>query len=92
MAARRRSTVVCDVGAIPAPDIATIGVLARLSLGALRDGIELRLRGASAELVDLIALAGLGDVLRVELEREPEDRKEPLRVEEEAELDDPPSV
>jgi ABC-type transporter Mla MlaB component len=89
MSVPRRSTIVCDAGGISAPDVGTINVLARLQLGALRHGFELRLRNAPAELVELIALIGLGDVLCVELKREAENREERLRVEEEGELDDP---
>ncbi len=92
MAVRRRSTIVCDAGAIEAPDVGTIGVLARLQLGAHRHGCEVRLCGASSELVELITLAGLGDVLPVVLQRQTEDREQPLGVEEEAELDDPSGV
>ena len=92
MTVRRRSLIVCDTGAIPAPDVGTIDVLARLQLGAIRQGFELRLRGASAELLELIALAGLSDVLPVELQGQAEDREQRLRVEEEAELDDPPAA
>jgi hypothetical protein len=89
MAVRRRSTIVYDAGGISAPDIGTINVLARLQLGALRHGFELRLRDAPAELVELISLIGLGDVLFVELQGQPEDRKQRLGVEEKRELDDP---
>jgi hypothetical protein len=60
-----RSTIVCDVGEF-LPDAATIDTLARLQLSARRLGLELRLRDASQELQDLLAFAGLGDVLRVE--------------------------
>jgi hypothetical protein len=60
-----RSTIVCDVGSFP-PDAAAIDALARLQLTAKRLGLELRLRHASTELEDLLAFAGLRDVLRVE--------------------------
>jgi hypothetical protein len=60
-----RSTIVCDAGAFP-PDVATIDSLARLQLTARRLGLELRLRHASSELQDLLAFAGLRDVLRIE--------------------------
>jgi hypothetical protein len=60
-----RSTIVCDVGTFP-PDAAAIDTLARLQLNARRLGLELRLRHASNELQDLLAFAGLRDVLRVE--------------------------
>ena len=66
-----RSTIVCDAGAFP-PDVATIDTLARLQLTARRLGLELRLRHASSDLQDLIAFAGLRDVLRVEAGGQPE--------------------
>jgi hypothetical protein len=90
MTGRRPSTIDCDVGALP-PDAATVDVLARLQLAARRLGREVRLRNASGELRDLIAFVGLRDVLRVEPGWEPEEREQPLRVEEERELDDPAS-
>ncbi len=86
----RRSTIVHDVGAISLPHAGTIDALARLQLGALRRGVRLRLRGASAELLELISLFGLSEALPVVLQGQPEDREERLGVEEEAELDDPP--
>lgn len=55
--------VVCDVGAVTDPDCATVDALARLQLTAARLGSELRLRGASDELHELLALAGLCDVV-----------------------------
>ena len=88
-AMRGRSTIVCDAGAIFAPDVGTVDLLARMQLRARRHGFELRIFDASNELVELIGLVGLADVLRVELQGEAEDRKQRLRVEEEAELDDP---
>jgi hypothetical protein len=60
-----RSTIVCDVASL-APDAAAIDTLARLQLTARRVGLELRLRHASSELQDLLAFAGLRDVLRLE--------------------------
>jgi gamma-glutamyl:cysteine ligase YbdK (ATP-grasp superfamily) len=81
-------TLPCQVGALEA-DAATLDLLARLQLAARRLGIEVRLLDASSELRELIAFAGLTCVLRVEVEREPEQREEPLGVEEEGELDDP---
>jgi hypothetical protein len=89
MAVRGRSTIVCDAGAISAPDVGTVDVLARLSLGARRHGFELRLRNASAALLELIAFVGLSDALPLELQGQTEDREQPLGVEEEGELDDP---
>jgi hypothetical protein len=44
-------------------DAATVDALARLQLQAGRHGCRLLLRGASAELVELISFMGLADVL-----------------------------
>jgi len=81
--------IVCDVGSV-APDADTIDTLARLQLHARRLGLELRLRHASRELTELIAFAGLDEVLRVEPEGQAEEREERGRVEEEREFGDPP--
>ena len=70
------------------PTIATVGALARLQLEARRAGLALRIRGAPRELRELIALVGLEDVLPVQPERQPEQREEHGRVEEEGELGD----
>jgi anti-anti-sigma regulatory factor len=80
----------CDVRALPA-DLTTIDVLARLQLAARRCGCELRFCHASAELRRLVELAGLDEVLAVELERQPEEREERLGVEEEGQLGNPPA-
>ena len=88
MCTPRPSTVVCDVGGL-APDAAAIDVLATLQLTARRLGLEIRLRHASSELLELIAFAGLRDVLRVERERQPEQREQRGSVEEEGQLGDP---
>jgi hypothetical protein len=82
------TTIVCDVRSV-APDAAALDALARLQLNARRLGLELRLRHASGGLQELIAFAGLDEVLRLELEGQPEEREERRRVEEERELDDP---
>ncbi|HXZ57266.1 MAG TPA: hypothetical protein VEG40_06770 [Gaiellaceae bacterium] len=81
-------TLPCQVGSLEA-DAATLDLLARLQLAARRLGIEVRLLDASPELLELIAFAGLKYALRVEAERKPEQREEPLDVEEEGQLDDP---
>ena len=70
------------------PTIATVGVLARSALEARRAGVELRIGGVSRDLRLVIAFVGLEDVLRVQLEREPEQGEESSRVEEEGELRD----
>jgi ABC-type transporter Mla MlaB component len=48
-----------DVG----PDAVTVDALARLQLGARRQGCQVRLRGASPGLRELVAFMGLTDVL-----------------------------
>ena len=70
------------------PHLGTVDVLARLALAARRRGVRLRLRRPSHELRELVALAGLGEVLGVEPGGQPEEREEPLGVEEEGELPD----
>jgi hypothetical protein len=54
--------VVCDVRGA-APDAVTVDALARLQLAARRHGCGVRLRHASADLVELIGFMGLADVL-----------------------------
>jgi anti-anti-sigma regulatory factor len=88
MAASTPTTVVLDVSTL-APSVSTIDALARFQLAARRRGQRLRLRQASDELRQLIAFAGLSEVLRVEPRRQSEEREQRLRVEEERELDDP---
>jgi ABC-type transporter Mla MlaB component len=55
--------VVCDVAALRGCDLAVIDVLARLGLTARRLGCALELWGASDALVELIAFAGLQEIL-----------------------------
>lgn len=59
---RGPGTTRCDVGGVE-PDAVTVDALARLQLAARRAGCQVRLANASAELRDLIAFMGLGDVL-----------------------------
>jgi ABC-type transporter Mla MlaB component len=91
MTAPTRSTILCDVQSLAAPDLGSVGALARLQLEARRVGLELRLRSASSELQELIAFAGLDDVLGVEVLRQSEEREERFGVEEERELGDTPA-
>ena len=71
------------------PDFGVIDELARTQLCARRGGYEVRFTDLSDELVALIDLAGLGDVLRVEVRRQSEEREQLRGVEEERELADP---
>ena len=52
----------CEVNGV-APDAVTADALARLQLAAGRRGCQVRLRGASSELLELLAFMGLADVL-----------------------------
>jgi STAS domain-containing protein len=93
---RDTGLVVCDVSALMDPDAATIDALARLQLTARRLGQQLRLRHASSELKDLLALVGLVEALPLCAELGPgrpfgqtEERKQSRGVEERVEPDDP---
>jgi hypothetical protein len=58
-------TLVVDLSGAPAT-AATVDGLARLALSTKRRGRRLRLRHASAELVELIAFMGLSKALGLE--------------------------
>lgn len=77
--------VVCDVGAVASPTLATVQALARAALTARRLGIPFRVTGAPPPLRALLHLVGL-----VELLGEPEEREPPGGVEEGVEPDDLP--
>jgi hypothetical protein len=81
----------CELGALVGANAVTLDALARLQLTARRFGRRIRFRNASAELCELVVLAGLARVLAVEPRRQPEEREQRLGVEEERELDDPPA-
>jgi ABC-type transporter Mla MlaB component len=82
--------LVCDVAALAHPDAGTIEALARLQLTVRRLGRKVQLRHPSRELGELLDLFGLTDVLCVEPGRQPEEREQPLGVEERVEMGDPP--
>ena len=54
--------LLCDVRDVD-PDAVAVDALARLQLAARRHRSRLRLEDASAELLELVAFMGLGDVL-----------------------------
>ena len=87
--------VICDVTALTESDLETVDALARLELAVRRQGARLLLVHARDDLCRLLALAGLrgvvrvGSVLRLERERETEQREKLRGVEEEARPDDP---
>ena len=58
-----------DVEGIDRADAATVDALARVQLALKRAGWEMQIRGASDQLVELIAFMGLAEVLRVEVRR-----------------------
>jgi ABC-type transporter Mla MlaB component len=60
------AVVACDVAAIAAPDLAAVDALARLQLAARRAGGHVEVRGAGDGLRQLLALAGLADVVPVD--------------------------
>jgi anti-anti-sigma regulatory factor len=91
MANPRGKEIVCDVGSLTGPDLGTVDALARLALTLRRLGHELRLRDATSELRELLALTGLLDLLIVEPGGEAEEWEQRLGVEEEGHLDDPPA-
>jgi hypothetical protein len=66
-------------------DLRTVDALARLKLAGMRLGFGVRL-SPTEELVELLELVGLVEVLC-----EPEEREEPLGVEEEGQLGDAPA-
>lgn len=82
--------VVVDCARSEVADLGLVDRLARLGLEARRRGRGLVLRDPSPRLVELIRLCGLAAVLRVEPQRQPKQREQPLGVEEEGDLGDPP--
>jgi ABC-type transporter Mla MlaB component len=89
------TVVLCDLAELSRADMGTVDALARLALRARRMGCLVSLRDASPELRELLALAGLCEILpcsqgsRLEVVGQPEQREEPLRVEEERDAGDP---
>jgi hypothetical protein len=79
----------CDVAHVRCADLATVDALARAALNARRFGARLRVVNETRELDELIAFAGLDEVLFGGRRREAEQRKESLGVEEGGEADDP---
>ena len=78
-----------DVTGLARPDVAAVDALARVQLTARRLGLDVTFCGACPELVELVRLAGLCGVLAlearsgIETRGKPEEREEPLRIEEE---------
>jgi anti-anti-sigma regulatory factor len=83
--------VVCDVGDLVTSDLTALDALARMALTVRRLGRQMLLQGAGPDLTDLVALAGLDGVLRVEPDGQAEQREDPLGVEVVVEANDPPA-
>ena len=79
----------CDLRHVRCAHLGTVGALARAHLNARRQGIHLRALHASPALRELVAFAGLDDVLLGRDGRQTEEREETVRVEEGREADDP---
>jgi ABC-type transporter Mla MlaB component len=60
--ANRGATLVCDVTGV-AVDAVAVEALARLQLGARRNGCTVRLLSAPRELIELASFMGLEDVV-----------------------------
>lgn len=86
---RPPGTVACHVAAVASPDVVTVEALARLRLTARRHGWRFVVRDAGPALLRLMALLGLAEVL-AEPGRQPEQREEPLGVQEVGDPGDPP--
>lgn len=61
-AATRADTALCHCTGVEA-DAVTVDALARLQLAAQRNGLQVRLRDASEDLLGLVRFMGLADVL-----------------------------
>ncbi len=87
--------ITCDIGHLEQADLATVDVLARLRLVALRRGRRLRLVNPSPDLLALLRWAGLCEVFELdrplcrEVRGQTEEREEAGRVEEEGDAGDP---
>lgn len=90
-----RDPIVCDAGELTDADCGTVDQLARLQLIARRRGRRICLRRVSSELHELLAVAGLCDVLGcpdwlgLETGGQAEEREEPGGVQEERDAADP---
>ncbi|MFJ4092405.1 STAS domain-containing protein [Kitasatospora sp. NPDC089913] len=62
--------LICDLGALAAPDLAVVDALARLRRAAARHGVRLVLRNANGPLRELLAFSGLAAVLLAEPDEE----------------------
>ncbi len=71
------------------PDLATVEALCRFRLALADQGYAVEFRNASPGLRELLRLCGLGGVLPLVDQGQPEEREQPVGVEEEIEPGDP---
>ena len=83
----------CDASGLAEADCVAVDAIARLQLTARRLGRRICVRHAPMELEELLSFTGLAEIcgLVAVIERETEEREDPLGVEEEGQLDDPPA-
>jgi ABC-type transporter Mla MlaB component len=65
LAGREAPLAICEVRGVEA-DAVSVEALARLALAARRNDCQVRLRGASKELLELVSFMGLDEVLLCE--------------------------
>lgn len=82
--------VLCEPSGSASPTCGTVDALARIRLVARRQGCDVGLLRAAPELLDLLALAGLDELLPLEPRRQLEEGEERLGVEEEGDAAEPP--
>jgi len=85
----RRPALVCDMGGVASPDLATVEALCRFRLALADQGYAIELRNASPGLRELLLLCGLDGVLPFVDQGQAEEREQPVGVEEEIQPDDP---
>jgi ABC-type transporter Mla MlaB component len=70
MTAQPPREITCDAGALAA-DATAVAALARLQLGAKRQGSRIRLTGTPADLAQLLAFCGLSELFEPDPEPSP---------------------
>jgi hypothetical protein len=84
-----RPALICDVGGVISPDLATIEALCRFRLAIADRGYAVQLRDASSGLRELLGLCGLDGALPLVHEGQSEQGEESVGVEKEIERGDP---
>ncbi len=84
-----RPALICDVGGVISPDLATIEALCRFRLAIADRGYAVQLRDASPGLRELLGLCGLDGALPLVDEGQSEQGEQSVGVEKEIEPGDP---